>query len=50
MRAYYFGTLTVVQENMSYLIIGVMIVTGSSLLFILYNIFQALRDRRSGKT
>jgi membrane-associated protein len=50
MAGYYFGTLTVVQENMSYLIIGVMIVTGGSLLFILYNIFQAWRDRCSGKT
>jgi membrane-associated protein len=37
----YFGTLTIVQENMSYLIIGVMLLTGGTLLFILYNIVRA---------
>jgi membrane-associated protein len=46
---YYFGTLTVVQENMSYLIIGVMLLTGGTLLLIIYNIIRALWDRRSKK-
>lgn len=47
---YYFGTMTVVQENMSFLIIGVMLLTGGCLLFILYNIIKAWWDRRSQKT
>ncbi len=47
---YYFGTLTVVQENMSFLIIGVMLLTGGCLLWIFYNIFKTLWDRRSRKT
>lgn len=46
---YYFGTLTVVQENMSFLIIGVMLLTGGTLLFILYNIVRAWWDRRFNK-
>jgi membrane-associated protein len=46
---YYFGTLTVVQENMSYLIIGVMLLTGGCLLLILYNIVKAFWDQRSLK-
>lgn len=45
---YYLGKFTVVQENMSYLIIGVMLLTGGALLFILYNILQAWWNRRSG--
>jgi membrane-associated protein len=50
MGGYYFGTLTVVQENMSYLIIGVMLLTGGCLLLIVYNIVKAWWDRRSNKT
>jgi len=44
---YYFGTLTIVQENMSYLIIGVILLTAGTLLFLLYNIARAWWDRRS---
>jgi len=40
MAGYYFGTLAVVQENMSVLIIGVMLLTGGCLLWIFYNIFR----------
>ena len=47
---YYFGTLPVVQENMSLLIIGVMVLMAGMLLFIFYNIFKAWWDRRSEKT
>jgi membrane-associated protein len=47
---YYFGTLTIVQENMSYLIIGVMLLTGGTLLFILYNIVRAWCCRPEKKT
>lgn len=47
---YYFGTLTVVQENMSLLIIGVMLLTGGCLFLIIYNIVKAWWDRRSRKT
>jgi membrane-associated protein len=47
---YYLGKFTVVQENMSYLIIGVMLLTGGALLFILYNIFQAFWNQRLKKT
>ncbi len=47
---YYLGTMTVVQENMSYLIIGVMLLTGGALVYILYNIVYAWWDRRSQKT
>lgn len=43
---YYLGTFTVVQENMSYLIMGVMLLTGGMLLFILYNIVRAWWDKR----
>jgi membrane-associated protein len=50
LAGYYFGTFAVVQENMSYLIIGVMLLTGGCLLFIFYNIVSAWWDRRSGKT
>ena len=47
---YYFGTLTIVQENMSLLIIGVMLLMGGTLLLIFYNIFKAWWDQRSRKT
>jgi membrane-associated protein len=47
MAGYYFGTMTVVQENMSYLIIGVILLTGGTLLFMLYNIIRAWWQRRS---
>jgi len=47
---YYFGTLTVVQENMSWLIIGVILLTGGTLIYIAYKIVQAWWDRRSVKT
>lgn len=50
LAGYYFGTFTVVQENMSYLIIGVMLLTCGCLFFIFYNIVQAWWDRRSRKT
>lgn len=50
MAGYYFGTLAVVQENMSVLIIGVMLLTGGCLLWIFYNIFKAWWDRRAKKT
>ncbi|MGB9177016.1 MAG: VTT domain-containing protein [Methanoregula sp.] len=47
MAGYYFGTLTVVQENMSYLLIGVMLLTAGAVLFMLYSIARAWWDRRS---
>jgi membrane-associated protein len=47
---YYLGKFTVVQENMSYLIIGVMLLTGGALLFILYNIVHAWWNQRRKKT
>lgn len=50
LAGYYFGTFTVVQENMSFLIMGVMLLTGGTLVYILYNIVRALWDRRSKKT
>ena len=49
MAGYYFGTFAVVQENMGYLIIGVMLLTGGTLLFIMYNIVRAWWDRRPKK-
>jgi len=50
LAGYYFGTFTVVQENMSYLIMGVMLLTGGTLVYILYNIVRAWWNRRSKKT
>ena len=50
MAGYYFGTLTVVQENMSYLIIGVMLLTGGTVIYILCNIVRSWWQRRSRKT
>jgi membrane-associated protein len=50
MAGYYFGTLTIVQENMSYLIIGVILLTGGCVLWIFYNIIKAWWERRSTKT
>lgn len=50
LAGYYFGTLTVVQENMSFLIIGVILLTGGALMYIIYNIVRAWWDRRSKKT
>ena len=47
LAGYYLGTFTVVQENMGLLVIGVMVLTGGTLLFILYNIVRAWWDRRS---
>jgi membrane-associated protein len=47
---YYLGTFTVVQENMSYLILGVMILTGGTLLLILYNIVRAWYYQHAKKT
>ena len=46
---YYFGTLSVVQENMSWLIIGVILVTLATIAFILYNIAAALLAGRGKK-
>ncbi len=46
LAGYYLGTFTVVQENMGILVIGVMLLTGGTLLFILYNIVRAWWDRR----
>jgi membrane-associated protein len=50
MGGYYFGTMAVVQENMSYLIIGVMLLTGGCLLLVVYNIVRAWWDRRNPET
>ncbi|MDD1682909.1 MAG: VTT domain-containing protein [Methanoregula sp.] len=50
LAGYYFGTFTVVQENMSFLIMGVILLTGGTLVYILYNIVRALWDRRSKRT
>lgn len=47
---YFLGTMTVVQENMSYLIIGVILLTAGAFIYILYNIVRAWWDRRSKKT
>jgi membrane-associated protein len=47
MAGYYFGTLTIVQENMSYLLIGVILLTAGTVLFMLYSIARAWWDRRS---
>jgi membrane-associated protein len=47
---YYFGTLTIVQENMSYLIIGVMLLPGGALLVIFYNIVWGWWGRKAKKT
>lgn len=44
---YFLGTFTVVQENMSWLIIGVMLLTGGTLLFIIGNIVRAWWNRYS---
>lgn len=49
LAGYYFGTLTVVQEHMSYLILGVMLLTGGTLVYIMYTIFRSWWDRRSKK-
>jgi membrane-associated protein len=49
LAGYYFGTHTIVQENMSLLIIGVMLLMAGTLLYILYNIFRAWWDRRPRK-
>jgi membrane-associated protein len=46
---YYFGTHTVVQENMSLLIIGVLLISAGSLVLVLYNIVKAWWERRSQK-
>lgn len=50
LAGYYFGTLTVVQENMSYLILGVMLLTGTTVIYLLYNIVRSWWQRRSRKT
>ena len=51
MAGYYFGTLTVVQENMSVLIIGVMLLTGGYTASGFFTILSsAWWDRRSKKT
>jgi membrane-associated protein len=50
MGGYYFGTMAVVQENMSYLIIGVILLTGGCLLLVVYNIVRARWDRRNPET
>jgi membrane-associated protein len=47
MAGYYFGTLTVVQEHMSILILGVMLLTGGTLLLILYKVVRGWWGRRS---
>ena len=50
LAGYYFGTQAVVQENMSLLIIGVMLLMGGTLLLIFYNIVKAWWGQRSEKT
>jgi membrane-associated protein len=49
LAGYYLGTFTVVQENMSLLIIGVMLLTAGTLLLIFYNIVKGLWERREKK-
>ncbi len=46
---YYLGTVSIVQENMSLLMIGVMILTGGTLILILWNIARAFWQRRKEK-
>lgn len=43
---YYFGTLTVVKENMSLLIIGVILLTAGTVLYILWSLVKAWWDGR----
>ena len=50
MAGYYFGKLTIVQENMSFLILGVMLLTGVAVLYIVYNIVRGWWDRRPKNT
>ena len=50
LAGYYFGTQAVVQENMSLLIIGVMLLMGGTFLLIFYNIVKAWWGQRSEKT
>jgi membrane-associated protein len=47
LAGYYFGTLTVVQENMSLLLIGVLLLTAGTILFILSHIIRAFWQRRA---
>lgn len=46
LAGYYFGTLVVVKENMSLLIIGVMLLTGGTLIYILGSLAKAWWDNR----
>ena len=45
---YYFGTLTVVKENMSLLIIGVMLLTAGTLIYIIALLLKGWWCRRNG--
>jgi membrane-associated protein len=46
---YYFGTLTVVKENMSLLIIGVMLVTVATIVLLVSSIVSAYLEKRKNK-
>lgn len=46
LAGYFFGTLSVVKENMSLLIIGVMILTGGTLVYIGFLLIKGWRERR----
>jgi membrane-associated protein len=46
---YYFGTLTVVKENMSLLIIGVMLVTVATIVLLVSSMVSAYLEKRKNK-
>lgn len=47
LAGYFFGTLDVVQENMGLLIIAVILLTGGTLVYILFTLVKAWWDRRN---
>lgn len=46
LAGYFFGTLGIVQENMGLLIIAVILLTGGTLVYILFTLVKAWWDRR----
>jgi len=48
MAGYYFGSFSIVKENMSLLIIGVILLTAGTVLFILAGIVSAHLEKRKG--
>lgn len=46
LAGYFFGSLSIVKENMSFLILLVILVTIGTLLFVLYGIITAYREKR----